>query len=63
MYPLFGGDGEHRNFTVMVLVVMGRVVVALFVAVNVLVLVVFAMTRAPQMTDCGNWGNEPGLPT
>ena len=47
----------------MVLVATGRVVVALFVAVNVLVLVVLATTSAPQMTDCGNWPNEPGLPT
>ena len=41
------------RLTVMVLVTADRVVVAVFVAVYVLVLVVLATTRAPQITVWG----------
>ena len=55
MFFVFVCSTHHEKegllkLTVMVLVAGGRVVVADFVAVYVLVLVVFATTRAPQVT-------------
>ena len=50
MVPLLG-EMRKSALTVMVLVATARVMVALFVAVNVLGLVILTMTRAPQITD------------
>ena len=41
----------NERLTVIVLVTTGRVVEAVLVAVDVFVVVVFAITRAPQITD------------
>ena len=49
--------------TVMVLVDVGRVVVAVFVAVYVFDMVVLATTNTPHVTADGYCENEPGLPT
>ena len=57
------GLGEGGSLTVTVIVLAGRVVVAVLDAVYILVVVVLATTRAPQVTAWGYWENEPGLPT
>ena len=52
-----------RVLTVRVLVEVGSVVVAVFVAVYVFDIVVLATTNTPQVTADGYCENEPGLPT